>query len=288
MLWGKIHRKTKDTYENKRLLQELNDLKNKTEKERYELNDYFLTWVHQIKTPITVLKLMFDNDSKDVLQMKNELVHIENYTNNALNFVKLIDSERNMNFTKVNINDVIFPIIRSYSTLFINNNIKLTYNLPEYQVISDFTWLSVLLEQLISNATKYAKDKDVRISFYPSDSIDSEFTSKINQSKKGIVIDNSMGIEELNSLLLGGNYSKSVLVIEDTGIGIKSEDLPKVFDKGYSAFNGRLSQKSTGVGLFIVKKVAYKLGIDIAVQSEYGQGTTIFLYIPSNENYTAK
>ena len=117
--------------------------------------------------------------------------------------------------------------------------ICLIYENQGDRVITDAKWLSALLEQIISNAVKYTKNGKVKISF---------------------------------------DREKNRLVISDSGIGIRSEDIPKIFDKGYSGFNGRLNQKSSGIGLYMVKKIAHKLAITIDVESEVGKGSSFFIY----------
>ena len=104
--------------------------------------------------------------------------------------------------------------------------------------MTDAKWLSALLEQIISNAVKYTKNGKVEISF---------------------------------------DKEKNRLAISDSGIGIRSEDLPKIFDKGYSGFNGRLNQKSSGIGLYMAKRIAHKLSITIDAESEVGKGSSFFI-----------
>lgn len=228
--------------------------KEKEEKERLkmesisaekELQDYFLLWVHQIKTPITVANLLLEEEYKEEneISLKAQMRYIETYTDMAINYLKLSKTETDMDITEVSLYDVVKEIVKKYSFFFIHERIFLELNLGEEKVISDSKWLSVLIEQIISNALKYTKKGKIKITFLEAE---------------------------------------QVLCIEDTGIGIREEDIPKIFDKGYSGFNGRLNQKSSGLGLFLAKTIGDRLGILIEVESEMGKGSKFFLKFLSN------
>ncbi len=204
-----------------------------------DLNEYFLMWVHQIKTPITAAKLITENENLDLNLIKTQLFFIEDYTNMAMDYLKISDINNSMDITSIKLDDVIRPILKKYSILFIGNAISLEYYPINDYVISDSKWLSILIEQIISNAVKYTRNGKVSIKYDKED-------------KK--------------------------LYISDTGIGIRSEDIPKIFDKGYSGFNGRLNQKSSGLGLFLVKEISKKLSILIYVESKIGEGSNFSIY----------
>lgn len=216
-------------------------LRSKNLYERKDLQEYFLAWIHQIKTPITVSKLLLDEleDSDTAEHLKTEMLYIDRYTNMALGYLKLINHEKDMDITAVELDKVVSPILKRYSRLFIRNHIYLIYENIGDKVVTDAKWLSALLEQIISNAVKYTKNGKVEISF---------------------------------------DKEKNRLAISDSGIGIRSEDLPKIFDKGYSGFNGRLNQKSSGIGLYMAKRIAHKLSITIDAESEVGKGSSFFIY----------
>lgn len=209
--------------------------------ERNDLENYFLLWIHQIKTPITSGKLIVDSNLKDenFLKLKRELISIEDYTNMALNYLKLKNSSTDMYIYPLKLDDIIKEKIKKYSSIFISNRISIEYKKIENEVITDSKWFGVLFEQILSNATKYTKDGKIKISF---------------------------------------NEEENYLEVLDTGIGISKEDLPKIFDKGYSGFNGKLNEKSTGLGLFLVKEIAEKLSISIKVDSEVGSGSSFKIY----------
>lgn len=206
-----------------------------------ELQEYFLIWIHQIKTPITAGKLICDSDieNENVKNIKKELIYIEDYTNMALSYLKMANHNTDMDISLVNLDDIIRPLIKKYAILFISNNIKLEYEKLNVKVITDSKWCMVVIEQLLSNAIKYTKNGIVSISF---------------------------------------NKKENYLEIKDNGIGIKDSDFPKIFDKGYSGFNGRQNQKSTGIGLFLVKQILDKLGQKVKLESKLGEGTSVKVY----------
>ena len=206
-----------------------------------ELQEYFLIWIHQIKTPITAGKLICDGDieNENIKNIKKELIYIEDYTNMALSYLKMANHNTDMDISLVNLDDIINPLIKKYAILFISNNIKLEYKKLNVKVITDSKWCMVVIEQLLSNAIKYTKNGTVSISF---------------------------------------NEKENYLEIKDNGIGIKDSDLPKIFDKGYSGFNGRQNQKSTGIGLFLVKQIFDKLGQKVKLESKLDEGTSVKVY----------
>ena len=206
-----------------------------------ELQEYFLIWIHQIKTPITAGKLICDSDieNENVKNIKKELIYIEDYTNMALSYLKMANHNTDMDISLVNLDDIIRPLIKKYAILFISNNIKLEYEKLNVKVITDSKWCMVVIEQLLSNAIEYTENGIVSITFSEKE-----------------------------------NY----LEIKDNGIGIKDSDLPKIFDKGYSGFNGRQNQKSTGIGLFLVKQILDKLGQKVKLESKLGEGTSVKVY----------
>lgn len=206
-----------------------------------ELQEYFLIWIHQIKTPITAGKLICDSDieNEKIKNIKKELIYIEDYTNMALSYLKMANHNTDMDISLVNLDDIINPLIKKYAILFISNNIKLEYKKLNVKVVTDSKWCMVVIEQLLSNAIKYTKNGIVSITF---------------------------------------NEKENYLEIKDNGIGIKESDLPKIFDKGYSGFNGRQNQKSTGIGLFLVKQILDKLGQKVKLESKLDEGTSVKVY----------
>ena len=229
---------------------EKNEMRNKMMRDRDDLRDYYSVWVHQMKTPITVAKLLVDEIGDESTNLKNdlkkELLQIEDYTNMAMTYIKISSRETDMDLTRVYLDDIIRNVLKKYSLIFISNHTSIEFEPTYSYVISDYSWLSILIEQLVSNAAKYTENGKVLFEFH----------------------------EDKNSL-----------EIRDTGIGIRSEDLPKIFDRGYSGFNGRLNQKSSGLGLFLVTSIAKKLSVGIRVESKIGDGSSFFVDFPSEVRF---
>lgn len=227
---------------------ELTELKETTQQQQSDLEEYFLMWVHQMKTPITASQLILNNPGHaSTTALRQEMLQIENYTNMALNYLKLINPETDMVITKRTLHELLAPLLRKYRIQFIHHDITLHYDAMEAVIVTEANLTSLMIEQLLNNALKYAKNKDIWLKF------DEE------------------------------NYQ---LIIEDNGIGIRPEDSPKIFDKGYSGFNGQLNQKSSGLGLFIVNLIAKRLEQPVTVDSTADEGTkfTIQLHREPEKN----
>ena len=230
--------------DNERLLNENKNLKSEMLNQKDDLNAYFLMWLHQIKTPMTVSKLLLEKpDDTTNTKLKMQLMYIEQYINMAMNYLKMIDHSTDMDITEVNLDDIIKNLLKKYSLLFIHNHISLEYQSNLTYVISDSQWLTILIEQILSNALKYTENGKIAIQY----------------------------LEE-----------KHALEIRDTGIGIRSEDIPKIFDRGYSGFNGRMNEKSSGLGLYLAKKISERLNIQIEVESKLSKGSIFRLVFPTN------
>lgn len=212
------------------------------------IKSYFMMWVHQIKTPITAVNLMLSEDKieENRDRIKIQMHHIESYTNMALTFIKMMDKNKDMYIERASVDRIITEVLKKYSTLFIYYGVKLAYSPVEAFVSTDPKWASIMLEQVVSNSLKYTQGvKDPKISIY----FDRE---------------------------------KNALVVEDNGIGIREDDLPRIFDRGYSGFNGSYNQKSSGIGLYLVKDISKKLSVDIHVESKTGEGTRFFMIFPDS------
>ena len=230
--------------DNERLLNENKNLKSEMLNQKDDLNAYFLMWLHQIKTPMTVSKLLLEKpDETTSTKLKMQLMYIEQYISMAMNYLKMIDHSTDMDITQVNLDDIIKNLLKKYSLLFIHNHISLEYQSNLAYVISDSQWLTILIEQILSNALKYTENGKISIQY----------------------------LED-----------KHALEIRDTGIGIRSEDIPKIFDRGYSGFNGRMNEKSSGLGLYLAKKISERLNIQIEVESKLSKGSIFRLVFPTN------
>lgn len=230
--------------DNERLFNENKNLKSEMLNQKDDLNAYFLMWLHQIKTPMTVSKLLLEKpDETTNTKLKMQLMYIEQYINMAMNYLKMIDYSTDMDITQVNLDDIIKNLLKKYSLLFIHNHISLEYQSNLTYVVSDCQWLTILIEQILSNALKYTENGKITIQY----------------------------LED-----------KHALEIRDTGIGIRSEDIPKIFDRGYSGFNGRMNEKSSGLGLYLARKISERLNIQIEVESKLSKGSVFRLVFPTN------
>lgn len=222
--------------ENEYLKQENYRLRNDFINYQSEVESYFLIWVHQIKTPITASKLLLeDPDEQVIAQVRNQVLQIDNYTNLALNYLKLMNQKTDMVFMEVSIDELVRPLIKRYAIQFIHHQTKLHYVNSDAVVLTDAKWSSVMIEQILNNALKYALGRDVWITF--------------------------------------DDHAK-MLSIRDNGIGINASDQPKIFDKGFSGYNGRMSEKSSGIGLYIVSTISKRLGHKVSVSSTINEGST--------------
>ena len=204
-----------------------------------EMIEYYTMWVHQIKTPIAALHMILQSMEvgKEKGDISQELFKIEQYVEMALHYVRMGTMSSDLRLESYSIKSIVSNVIKKYSPIFINKKIKLDLKDINIEVITDEKWISFVLEQIISNALKYTK-----------------------KGKISIHMDSK---------------SKETLVIEDTGIGIAKEDIPRVFERGFTGYNGRMDKKSTGIGLYLCKKILDNLSHKINIVSEVGKGTIV-------------
>ena len=207
------------------------------EKSGQDMEDYYATWVHQIKAPIAVMNVLLQQEDTETNQnLKAELFRVEQYVEMALNYLRVEDISSDLSFKQYAVDDMVRQVIRKYAKIFISKKIKMNFKPTGRYIVTDDKWFVFVLEQFISNALKYTKKGQISI------------------------------------------YMKEKsLVIEDTGIGIPAEDLPRIFEKGFTGYNGRENKKSTGIGLYLCKNIMDKLQWNITVDSEVGSGTKIYL-----------
>jgi len=226
-----------------RLHNEVERLKIEDNKKMEDLADYYSMWIHQIKTPIAAMNFLLDNEEIDVKVFKQELFKIERYVEMVLTYIRLGSETSDYVITSIDLDEVVRENIKKYATLFINKKIKLNYVSHETYVISDKKWLGFAFEQLLSNAIKYTKS----------------------------------GGE------ISINISESKLIIEDNGIGIYEEDLPRIFEQSFTGLNGRYEKKSSGLGLYLCKKTLDKLQHKIEITSEVNKGTKVKVSFPKKD-----
>lgn len=228
-----------------RLHNEVEKLKIEDNKKMEDLADYYSMWIHQIKTPIAAINFLLDNEEIDVKAFRQELFKIERYVEMVLTYIRLGSETSDYVITSINLDEVVRENIKRYATLFINKKIKLNYVSHETYVISDKKWLGFAFEQLLSNAIKYTK---------------------------------SCGEISIN-------ISESKLIIEDNGIGIYEEDLPRIFEQSFTGLNGRYEKKSSGLGLYLCKKTLDKLQHKIEITSEINKGTKVMVSFPKKDMF---
>ena len=226
-----------------KLYEELEKLTQENRQKNTDMVDYYSMWVHQIKTPIAAMNFLLDNEEVDQKNLQQELFKIERYVEMVLTYIRLDSISSDYVITKINLDEVVKDSVKKYATIFINKKIKLNYVSHETMVISDKKWLSFAFEQILGNSVKYS-------------SAGGEITIETCENK---------------------------LVIEDNGMGIKEEDLPRIFEKGFTGFNGRYEKKSSGLGLYLCKKTLDKLGHHIEISSKVGEGTRIEITFPKED-----
>lgn len=211
-----------------------------------EYREYIETWVHEIKTPISSSRLIIENsESKEKNALGDELRKIEEYINQALYYSRSTDVSNDYIVREFEVKEAVKEVIRNNRRDFINKKIAVNIEEASGNVITDFKWVKFIINQIIINSIKYSKDNGGILKIYTTE-----------------------GVENI------------VLTIEDNGIGISKKDVNRVFDKGFTGSNGRKYGKSTGIGLYLCKKLCEKLGLGISLSSIENQGTKVNIIFP--------
>lgn len=220
---------------NEELTTEISELKHKTD----ERTDYYSVWAHQIKTPISSMRLSLGGaDSEINRRLSYDLHRIESYVDMAMTYLRLDSDSTDFSFGEYDIDEMIKGAVRRLSGEFVYRKIRLEYLPLGYRALTDEKWLSFVIEQILSNALKYTKEGGC-VAIYKEDDM--------------------------------------TLFIRDTGIGISPEDLPRIFERGFTGYNGREDKKASGIGLYLCRRICGALGHKISVTSEVGAGTTVML-----------
>ena len=227
------------------LLKENRKQVSQIQKKVSDINDYFSIWVHQIKTPIASMKLKIDNEQMDLLQLASDLNRIDQYVDLVLSFLKFDEEKIDLYFRKTDVDRIMRESLKKFSNDFIIKKIRLDYKLSKREVLTDEKWLSFVFDQLLSNALKYT-DKGTISIYYDGD---------------------------------------SCLCIKDSGIGIALADMERLFEKGFTGYNGRQYKKASGIGLYMCKRMCDKLNIAISIESIVNEYTLVKLKFLSNEEY---
>lgn len=217
----------------------------KIEDEQKEYEDYIEQWIHEVKTPITSIHLMLENRISENPGLKKdldvELSRLENDVELALYYARSEQIYRDYLIQKLNVRKVLLKVVNKNRTVIMNSSVAIDLDCDEaLYAYGDEKWLVFMLTQVLLNAIKYKAEADAKV---------------VMRAKR--------------------DNKRIVLNIIDNGKGIKKEELPRIFDKGFTGSNGRDNEKSTGMGLYLVHKLCEKLEIDIEADSVYGEFTEI-------------
>ncbi len=219
----------------RKLSDENRRLRNESEQTYTDMTDYYTLWAHQIKTPIAAMELILQqNDGEEFRELHDNLGKIESYVEMVLCYLRLSSEYSDLVIRECDLDEITRQSVRKFSRMFIRKKLSLDYEPLNTRVLTDEKWLSFVIEQVLSNAVKYTSSGGVRIYL----------------------------------------ERPLTLCIEDSGIGIAPEDLPRIFDKGSTGLNGRLDKKASGMGLYLCRKICTKLGHKISAESDEN-GTVI-------------
>ncbi|WP_040204325.1 sensor histidine kinase [Neobacillus jeddahensis] len=224
---------------NRRHIREMNRIQER----KNEHYDFIVSWFHEIKTPIAVLRLLQQTDM-DTASLREEISKIENYVDQALYYAKLDSFNQDYDIQKCDIIKVSKEIVKSHSKTFFSKKIRITIQTDLLEVQSDPKWLQFIVNQLVTNSLKYTES-------------DGEITISAFETPK-----------------------EKQLVIRDSGIGISQKDLPRIFKRGFTGETGRSFTKSTGMGLYLAQQLCNKLGHYISCTSEVGKFTQFIIHFP--------
>ena len=243
-LEGKILKNTIEAID-KSMLENVNKYKYMTE----DYKEYIELWIHEIKIPIAARKMVIENNKNEVTKsIDEELNKVENYIEQALFYARSNTVEKDYYIRKVVLKEIVNESIKKNKSSLIQEKISINIHNLDIEVNTDNKWIVFILNQIIQNSIKYRKKEKSIIEIYA------------NQGKENVI-----------------------LYVKDNGIGIRQGEITRVFEKGFTGTNGRLSnKKSTGIGLYLCKKLCNKLGIGIELNSVQNEGTEIRLVFPQS------
>ena len=243
-LEGKILKNTIEAID-KSMLENVNKYKYMTE----DYKEYIELWIHEIKIPIAASKMVIENNKNEVTKsIDEELNKVENYIEQALFYARSNTVEKDYYIRKVVLKEIVNESIKKNKSSLIQEKISINIHNLDIEVNTDNKWIVFILNQIIQNSIKYRKKEKSIIEIYA------------NQGKENVI-----------------------LYVKDNGIGIRQGEITRVFEKGFTGTNGRLSnKKSTGIGLYLCKKLCNKLGIGIELNSVQNEGTEIRLVFPQS------
>ncbi len=229
----------------KSMLENVNKYKYMTE----DYKEYIELWIHEIKIPISASKMVIENNKNAITKsIDEELDKVENYIEQALFYARSNTVEKDYYIRKVFLKEIVNESIKKNKSSLIQEKISIDIHDLDIEVNTDNKWIVFILNQIIQNSIKYRKKENSVMEIYA------------NQGKENVI-----------------------LYIKDNGIGIKQGEITRVFEKGFTGTNGRLSnKKSTGIGLYLCKKLCNKLGIGIELNSVQNEGTEVKLVFPKD------
>lgn len=218
-----------------------------------EMTDYYTMWAHQIKTPIFALRLLLQEEPERNRESLAQLFRIEQYVEMVLGYLRTEDMSADLKLARSSLDRIIREQIHKYAGIFVAKKLSLSYEGTDATVLTDEKWLGFVIGQILSNALKYTRTGGIEI-----------------------WLEDERGNRTSNT-------APAILVIADTGIGIQAEDLPRIFEKGYTGVNGREDNRATGIGLYLSRKILKKLGHEITVDSQVDKGTEVRLSLWKKE-----
>lgn len=236
----------------------------KLDEKQQNMADYYTMWTHQIKVPLAAMDLLLQDEYEDVdadagclarRQLREEVFKTGQYVDMALHYARMESISADLSFARLDVDELVKGALKKYWILFSGAGLQLHLEECHARVVTDGKWFSFVIEQVLSNAVKYTKIGV--ISIYGADEKGNHRTEDC-----------------------------SCLVIEDTGIGIDKSDLPRIFERGFTGYNGRMEHKSTGIGLYLCRQIMDRLGLSIHVESKRNEGTKVYLGIEQKQILT--
>ena len=220
------------------LCDEYNDMRNDMNRKYSDMMDYYTAWAHQVKTPISSMRLNLQNeDSPLSRKLSADLFRVEQYVEMVMMYLRLDSDTSDYVIKEYELDDIVRQAVKKFAGEFISRKLSLVYKPLDTVVVTDEKWLSFVIEQVLSNSLKYTLYGEITVSL------------------KG----------------------DRILCISDTGMGIAPEDIPRIFEKGYTGRNGRSDKKASGLGLYLCRRICSRLGHNISIESEPDRGTSVFI-----------
>ena len=227
-----------------RLCEEQKQLETQMNLRYSDMIDYYTVWAHQIKTPIASMRLNLQNqDSEFARRILEDLARIERYVEMVLGYLRLDSDFTDYVIREYDLDEIVKQTVKKFAGQFIRKKLQLDYRPLHTRAVTDEKWLQFVLEQVISNSLKYTESGRITI--------------------------------EMESDAMAKEAGDAILCIRDTGIGIAPEDIPRIFEKGYTGYNGRSDKKASGIGLYLCRRICDNLGHVITANSSLENGTVI-------------